>query len=270
MNSIMSVFNLSHKIDDKTIIDDISFSLESNSVNAVLSSNNSGKTTLIKLLSGVLYHNCGIIVVNNIELNKDNFKKYIVNISTILEDVQDQFVCDTVLEEVKYPLINLKYNQSSINDLFEYVTSILKIKSITDKKVSELSYYEKVKVLIAASIVHSPKVLLVDDILRFLNKDQKEEIIKIFKKLANEMDITVLFTTSDINDVIDISNIYVIDNGKIVMNGDFQSIIKNDNELSKMGIVIPLMIDLSRKLEFYNLIDKIYYDPDKVVDALWK
>ena len=44
---------------------------------------------------------------------------------------------------------------------------------------------------------------------------------------------------------------------------------KNDNELSKMGIDIPLMIDLSRKLEFYNLVDKIYFDVDEVVNRLW-
>ena len=54
------------------------------------------------------------------------------------------------------------------------------------------------------------------------------------------------------------------------MNDSFDNIILNDNELSKIGIEIPLMIDLSRKLEFYGLIDKIYYDRDKVVDALWK
>ncbi len=53
------------------------------------------------------------------------------------------------------------------------------------------------------------------------------------------------------------------------MEGTFEEIIKSDNELSKMGIDIPLMIDLSRKLEFYNLVDKIYFDVDEVVDRLW-
>ena len=270
MKSIMSVFNLSHKIDNNIIINDLSFSLENNSVNAVLSSNKSGKTTLIKLLSGIIYHDSGNIIVNNIELNKDNFKKYIVNISTILEDIEDQFICDTVKEEIKYPLIKLNYNTTVINDLFMYVTSILKIKSIVNKKIDELSYYEKIKVLIAASIIHSPKVLLVDDILRFLDSNQKEDIIKLFKIIVDELDMTILFTTSNLNDVVDVSNIFVLNNGNIVMNGDYQSIIMKDNELSKMGIEIPLMVDLSRKLQFYNLIDKIYYDPDKVVDALWK
>ena len=54
------------------------------------------------------------------------------------------------------------------------------------------------------------------------------------------------------------------------MSGTYKEIIMRDNELTKIGIEIPLMIDLSRKLQFYNLIDGLYYDPDKVVDKLWK
>ena len=54
------------------------------------------------------------------------------------------------------------------------------------------------------------------------------------------------------------------------MHDDYGKIIINDNELSKMGFEIPLMIDLSRKLQFYNLLDGIYYDPNKVVNKLWK
>ena len=67
-----------------------------------------------------------------------------------------------------------------------------------------------------------------------------------------------------------LDNIYVIGNNKIILHGNYDEIVKNDNELSKAGIEIPIMVDLSRKLQFYNLIDDIYYDVDKVVNALWK
>ena len=105
MDTIMSVNNLSYKIDGKTIIDDISFNIKEDTINVFLSSNNSCKTTLIKLLSGVLYNNSGKIVVNNIALNKKNFKKYIRNISTVLDDIDEEFLCDTVIEEIKLNLL---------------------------------------------------------------------------------------------------------------------------------------------------------------------
>ena len=265
----MSVDNLSYKIENKQIINDLSFVIKDNSVNAFLSSNNSGKTTLIKLLSGIIYNESGKIVVNNITLNRSNFKKYIQNISTILDDIDESFLCDTVIEEIKYPLINLKYSKSEIENRIDEVLSILDLNRIVDKKINELNNFEKVKVLLAASIAHNPKVLLIDDLLRFLTLDEKKEIINIFKKICND-DISIIFTTSSLNDLKEIDNIYVLNNGKIAIHDSFDNIILKDNELSKMGIEIPLMIDLSRKLQFYELLDKVYYDPDKVVDKLWK
>ena len=267
---ILNVKNLSYKVDNKTIIDDINLSIEQKSLNAVLSSNNSCKTTLIKLLSGISIKETGKISVNNIDLNKTNFKKYIVNISTILSDIENGFVCDTVEEEIKNPLYNLKYLKKDINRQYNYIIDLLKIKSISNKKIKDLNYYEKIKVLLAASIVHKPKVLFIDDLLRFLNKNEKKEIIALLKTIIEDLNIAILFTTSNLSDVEGIDNIIVLKEGKIIMNDSFDNIILNDNELSKIGIEIPLMIDLSRKLEFYGLIDKIYYDRDKVVDALWK
>ena len=92
----------------------------------------------------------------------------------------------------------------------------------------------------------------------------------IFKLLVVNYDMSVIFTTSDVMDCYGLDNIYVIGNNKIMLKGDYDEIIKNDNELAKVGIEIPLMVDLSRKLEFYDLIDEVYYDVDKVVNALWK
>lgn len=267
---VLRVDNLSYSYGDKKVIDNISFSIKEKSMNAVLSSNNSCKTTLIKTLSGVYHNNCGKISVNDIVLNKNNFKKYIINISTILDDLDNQFVCERVKDEIEYPLINLKYKSTEIDYITDKVIDLLKIKSILNIKTNYLTNYEKVKVLLAASIVHQPKLLFIDDVLRFLNNDEKKEILKMFNDISKELDITILFTTSCLTDVKDIENIIVLNEGKIVMNDSFDKIILKDNELSKIGIEIPLMIDLSRKCQFYKLIDKIYYDRDKVVDALWK
>ena len=267
---VLKVNNLSCVINNKTIIDDISFSIEKKSINAFLTSNNSCKTTLIKTLSGIMYATDGTISVNNILLKKANITKYIKNISTILSDIENGFVCDTVEEEIKYPLCNLKYLNRDINKQYDYVSKLLKIKSISNKKINELSYCDKIKVLFAASIIHKPKVLFIDDILRFLNDKETKVILELFDTIKNELDIAIVFTTSNLKDVFGFNNIYVLKDGKVIMNDSYDNIIQNDNELSKAGIEIPLMVDLSRKLEFYGLINKIYYDRDKVVDQLWK
>ena len=266
---VLKVKDLSYSYDKKKILDSISFSIKEKTINAVLSSNNGGKTTLIKTLSGILPCDSGNISVNKTKLGKNNYAKYSLNISTILDDIDEQFICETVQDEVEYPLINLKYKPKKIKKITDNVMSLLKIDNIANIKTDYLRKYEKVRVLLAASIVSCPKVLFIDDSLRFLTEKEKEEILDMFKSICSEFGITILFTTSNLNDLKDIDNIIVLNDGKIIMEDSFDNIILNDNELSKIGIEIPMMIDLSRKLQFYNLLDKIYYDKDEVVDKLW-
>lgn len=267
---IMNVENISFEIDNNQIFDNLSFSIESGTINAFISSNNSCKTTLIKMLSGVIYNNCGKICVNNITLNNRNFKKYTINISTILSDLDNQFMCDKVEDEIKYILKNLKYTKKDSEKNYCYVVNLLKINNLVDKKTCELSVIEKIKVLLASSIIHKPKILLIDDLLRFLNSNERKEVLELFNVIVNNLNTSIIFTTSNLLDVINLSNIYVLKAGKIIMNNSYENIILNDNDLSKAGIEIPLMIDLSRKLEFYGLVNKIYYDRDEVINVLWK
>ena len=267
---LMEVSNLSKKIGENTILNNISFSIKEDSINAFLFPNNGGKTTLIKALSGILYADNGTISVNNVILSTKNYKKYITLISTILEDIDNQFICDKVSDEITLPLRNLGYSNKKIKKLISEVLSIIDISSILEKEITSLSRVDKIKVLIATSIVHHPKLLLIDDILRFLTIKEKKQVLKVINDIDKKLDISIIFTTSDLNDVIGLKNIYVLNEGSILMSGTYKEIIMRDNELTKIGIEIPLMIDLSRKLQFYNLIDGIYYDPDKVVDKLWK
>lgn len=268
--NLLKVENLTVKLGNNKIIDDLTFVLTDADTLGILIPNSGGKTTLIRTLSGVIAGNGGKINVNNVPLTRRYLKKYIVNIGTVFEDIDNQFLSDTVKDELKFPLIHLCYKKRIIDDRVDIVSKVVKIDNILDKSIDKLSNMEKIKVLIASSIMHFPKVLLLDDIFRTLNKKDRKEIFNVLNSIKSNFSIAIVYTTSDIDDVIDINNVVVISEGRCKLKGTFNDIIKQDNELSKMGFEIPLMIDLSRKLQFYDLIDDIYYDVDKVVDKLWK
>ena len=267
---LLSVDNLVVKVGGDRIIDEMSFSFYYNDIVAVLSPNNSGKTTLIKALSGVLAPNKGNVSVDGVSLVKRKFKEYALNIGTVFEDIDKQFLCETVRDELMFPLIHLNFKRKEIDKRVNTVSKIMKISDILDNDINKLSNIEKVKVLIGVSIIHFPKVLLLDDIFKKLRTRERKEIFNILENVRKEFNLGILFTTSDINDVIGLNHIVVLYNGKNALEGDFDVLIKQDNELAKMGFEIPIMIDLSRKLQFYELIDNIYYDVDKVVNKLWK
>lgn len=268
MNEILKVKNISKTL-DTDLFSNLTFSFKEGTINAILMPGNSGKTTLIKTLTGIIYSDEGSIIIDSTEVRKDNLSEFIVKISTILDDISNQFICNKVIEELKFPLENLGYKDKKIDDLVEEIADLVDIKLILGKDNSRLTYIEKVKVLIGASIIHNPKILFIDDIFKLLNQKEKVEVRKIINKINKKFNTTIVLTSSDLEDVIDLKNIIVIKDKKIFLEGSFDKIVEKDNELVKMGISIPLMVDLSMKLKFYNLVDKIYYDPDKVVDTLW-
>ena len=255
---------------DKKIINNIDLKVGKGELIAFLSPNNGGKTTLIKTLSGVIQAKDGKIIYNGYTLSKSNFKKYIRKVGVVFEDVHNTYICEKVDDELKFPLMHLCYPYSEITKRMKEIADLLDINGILDKNIDDLTIFQKVKLSIGVAIMHKPKILLVDDVLKSLPPKDKETIIDIFKLLIVNYGMSVIFTTSDLNDVFDLDNIYVIGNNKIMLHGSYGEILRDDNELAKVGIEIPIMIDLSRKLQFYDLIDKVYFDVDKVVDALWK
>ena len=255
---------------DKKLINNIDLAVNKGETYAFLSPNNCGKTSLIKTLAGVNKKVDGEIYLDGKRLTKRNFKSYILNIGVVFEDYYDMFLCDKVSDELKYPLFHLSMSYSKIDRRIAYISEFLEIKDILESKIDELSTFEKLKVSIGAALIHNPRVLLLDDPFRKLKSKEKKELLKIIDAINNKYNISVIFTTSDLEDLITIDNIIVIGDKKVITKSSFDNIIKNDNDLVKLGIEIPIMVDLSRKLEFYNLVDTIYYDMDELVNALWK
>ena len=94
----------------------------------------------------------------------------------------------------------------------------------------------------------------------------KEEIILykdkiIFICMTNNLDVPLYFGEVDLS---------ILDKGRIVKEGDILSVLDDDSMLNKLGFRLPFMIDLSLKLKYYNLVDKIILDQKEMVEMLWK
>ena len=147
---------------NNVVLENVSFYLESNTINYVIGSNNSGKTTLIKLLSGVLpSFNC--IMIDGILLNRKNLSRYVRTMGVVLFENKIQFLFDSVFRELSFSLENLFISKQKIYDRIDDVLSLINAKSIKSKNVNDLTNLEKVKLSIAIAILHKPKVLLLDN-----------------------------------------------------------------------------------------------------------
>lgn len=269
MDKILVVNNLDFSYGDHHIFDDITFYLEINTINYVIGSNNSGKTTLIKLISGVLpSFNC--IKIDNVILNKSNVNKYLKSMGVALFENTNNFLFESVFNEMAFPLENLNLSKDKIIARIDEVLESFNMVNIKDKCINELTSLEKNKLLIGLAILHKPKVLLLDNPYIGLNKKECNVINKLLKLICKKEKITILVTTNDLENILDGNKVIVLGNGTVYLEGTVLDVLKQDNKLTRLGICIPTMIDLSVKLSEYNLLTKIILNTDRMVDTLWK
>lgn len=269
MDKVLVVNNLDFSYKDNYMFNNLTFYLETGTINFVIGSNNCGKTTLIKLISGVLpSFNC--IMIDNVILNKKNINRYLKLMGVCLFENKNQFLFDSVLKELTFPLENLNLSKKKIFNRIDDVLSLFNMKFIIKKKIEKLTNLEKNKLIIALSILHKPKVLLLDNPYIGLNKKESRVINKLLKLISKDEGITILVTTDNLENILEGDKVFVLDNKSVFLEGSPLDILKQDNKLVRSGIHIPIMIDLSVKLGEYNLLDQIILEPDRMVDTLWK
>ncbi len=265
MKNIISVNNLSYK----KIFSDISFDIEKGSFTVISGSNNCGKTTLIKLLSGLITTEKMIEFDSNY-IEDINKTKLFLNEGIVILNEKFNFIFDKVRDEISFVLDNLDLSEDDKETRYNEVVSLLKIKKYEGLNPNTLNRKEKILVLLALSIIHKPKVLFLDDICLMMNRCEKKTIIEILHKINKEWGITIVMSTSKLEEAVTTDYIYIINNGNIALSGKPKEVLKDDNVINKLGLSMPFMIDLSIKLKDYDLIDDVILDMEGMVDLLWK
>lgn len=263
MDDIVKIKDLVFKYDDSLIFNRFNLGIKRNSFITITGPNGCGKTTLVKILGGLEKFD-GYINIDGICLNKDNIFDIRMKTGYVLAD-DDIFVGETVVDEMAFILENLCYSKDDIEKEINRVVKLLGIKSILNNNPNDLSEDNKILVKLASSLVLRPSVLILDNVFDCF--DDKEFL---FQKLLQLKNTTIINFTSDLSACFNSDEIVIIKDGIVALKGNFESIIDNEDVLLDCGLEFPFMVDLSKKLQFYDLIGDIYLDMDEMVAELWK
>ncbi|MBQ8472122.1 MAG: ATP-binding cassette domain-containing protein [Bacilli bacterium] len=263
MPSILSVNNLNYKS-----FKDFNLEIEKNKITSIIAPNKSGKTMLTKILCAIIPTD-DVCLLDGISLNKQNVLNYITKIGVATNDFNNQFLFKKVKDELAFPLLNLGYPEHKINKKIIKISKFFEIENLLNKKIDSLNKSLQNKLLIILALIHDPKVLILDDIFLEMNKIDQEFMLKKLKEL-NKDGLTILNITSKLDTIYDSDIVYVLNNFQIETSGGVLEILEQDNYLNEIGLQIPFIIDLSLKLKFYDLIDKIYFNIEDLEEDLWK
>lgn len=266
---ILNIKNLNYSYNTQKVINNLSLSIEEGTFISIVGNNTSGKTTLIKLICGLL-DSKETITVNYTYVDNKKIHSNSKLFGVVFSNSNNKLLFNNVYSEMAFSLENLNYNSKEIEEIIINIATEFNNKKILDKKIESLTEAEKQELLIMISLLHNPKILLLDSPFSMMLKEQKNKIIKILKNRIKKDKLTVLLTTTSLEDIIDSDYTYVINKGTIIMEGTPKSIFKEEKILNNIGLELPFMIDLSHKLEFYDLLKEDIIDMEKMVNKLWK
>ena len=213
----VSIKNLSHKINNKPILNDVNFELKKDSIACILGPSGSGKTTLLKLIAGLDKVQNGEISINDqlVSSVKTHLATEKRKIGFLFQDYA-LFPHLTVKENLKYP-INFKNSIYQIDDIID----VVKLPHSLDKYPHELSGGEQQRVALARSIISHPDLLLLDEPFSSLDLNLREEIRDDTLHLLQKSNVSTIIVTHDPFEAMFISNQINImdDTGSIVQSG---------------------------------------------------
>jgi|TARA_B110000967_G_scaffold131689_1_gene134460 lipopolysaccharide export system ATP-binding protein len=220
--------NLSKKYDGKTVVHDISISLQGNRVIGLLGPNGAGKTTTFYMLVGLIKSNSGVIKIDGqditslpMHMRSDLGISYLPQEASIFRNLSVKDNILAILETRK----NL--TPEKLNDKFEFLVNTLKIENILSNKGVSLSGGERRRVEIARSLAIDPKFLLLDEPFAGIDPLSVIEIQKIIKDLVKS-NIGVLITDHNVRETLKVCNeAYIISDGKVIAHGEPSKIIKD-------------------------------------------
>lgn len=231
-------------------VEGLDLSIDSGEMVGYIGANGAGKSTTVKMLTGILEPTSGTIEVDGRNPHKQR-KKNAMNIGVVFGQ-KTQLWWDLPVRE-SFSLLRDIYEvpQDAFDRRMERFNEVLQLDEFLDQPVRKLSLGQKMRCELAASFLHHPKIVYLDEPTIGLDVAVKERIRDFIRQMNEEKDITVMLTTHDIDDIEDLCDrIVVLDEGKKIYDGQLDALV--DQFTARR-----LMLDLKGDPDFELSIDGV-------------
>lgn len=206
-------------------VSNLNFSIKEGEIVGFIGPNGAGKSTTIKMMTGILTPTSGDVLVDGKDITKFR-KETVANIGVVFGQ-RSQLNWDLRLGE-SFELLRHIYqvNKKQYEDTLNTMDEILGIKELMDKPVRQMSLGQRVKGDLVAAMIHSPKVLFLDEPTIGLDVGSKYALRKFVKEINEKKGTTIILTTHDLGDIQQLcERIIIINNGQLVEDGNLSTIV---------------------------------------------
>ncbi|MBD5445951.1 MAG: energy-coupling factor transporter ATPase [Mycoplasma sp.] len=263
--------NINFSYDDiRPTLTDINFQIEKNTYVCVIGHNGSGKSTISKILVGLLKPQFGKMFIFGNEISYSNIRYLRENIGIVFQNPDSQFIGMTAEDDIAFGLENKKVNPRYMKEIILDVAKIVDIENFLPKDAVSLSGGQKQRVAIASVLAMNPEIIIFDESTSMLDPRGKMELKEIMVKLKNESKKTIISITHDMDEVINADKVIVLEKGKVVKIGKPEEIFVDEEFLKNISLSLPFTLKLSKLLKSKGLRINLTVSKEKFVDDVCK
>ena len=230
-------------------VDGVDLDIQAGEFVAVLGHNGSGKSTFAKHINALLLPTEGTIWIDGIDTSKEpELWKIRQKAGMVFQNPDNQIIGTVVEEEVGFGPENLGV---PTDEIWKRVENSLRAVGMLERRKdspNKLSGGQKQRVAIAGVIAMEPKCIVLDEPTAMLDPNGRKEVIEAVEQLRKEKNVTVILITHYMEEVIDADQVFVMDEGHVVMHGTPKEIFSRVDELKKYRMDVPQVTMLADAL----------------------
>ena len=257
--------SFAYELEDEGIVNAVNdFSLEvpEGQFLAVLGHNGCGKSTVAKLINGILVPNKGKVTVEGMDTSDEEKTVDIrKTVGMVFQNPDNQIVATIVEDDVAFGPENLGVEPSEIRKAVDSALKAVGMYEFRKREPHRLSGGQKQRVAIAGVIAMNTKCIVMDEPTAMLDPQGRKEVMDTVMKLNREFGITVILITHYMDEAVKADRVIVMDGGRIAMDGTPKEVFRNVERMKKLGLDVPQATELA-----YRLRKKGFKLPEDILD----
>ena len=272
MKQMIELKNVSFRY-DKTVeeyqIDTVSFHVKQGEWLSIVGHNGSGKSTVVRLIDGLLEAESGEIYVDGKQLTRETIWEIRSKIGIVFQNPDNQFVGATVEDDVAFGLENQGIPREEMLQRVEKAIEQVGMLEFKDREPSRLSGGQKQRVAIAGIIALRPTIIILDEATSMLDPEGREDLMAVMRKLQKKFQLTIISITHDLTEIALSDRTLVFQKGKLETSMTPRELFSR-NDLNEIGLDKPFSKQVQESLSSHFPLKQDYLTESELLDQLWE
>ncbi|NLO20739.1 MAG: energy-coupling factor transporter ATPase [Syntrophomonadaceae bacterium] len=234
----------------KVALSSINFTIHEGEYIGILGLNQSGKSTLARLLNGLLKPTRGRVLINGMDTDSPQQLKEIRQLlGIVFPNPDNQLICPIVEEEIAFGPENLGLSPSEVHKRVSWALEIVGMQEMRNHAPHLLSGGQKQKVALASVLAMEPSYLVLDEPTSMLDPLSRREVLEHLRMINQENHMTIILISHNPEDLMDAKRLIVLNEGSIYMQGTPKEVYGDMGKLGAVGLNPPGLYQLIQQLE---------------------